>query len=314
MTRFPPRNPAIACCLLLAAGTLLSLWPVLDAPFSGIDDPDYVTANPRVLQGLTPGGIAWAFTAFDAANYHPFAWISHMLDVTLFGPLPAGHHLTSLLLHVANVLLLFLFLRDATGAVRRSAFVAALFALHPMHVESVAWIAERKDVLCVFFSLLSLSAYVRYARKPDAARYAAVLLPFAAALLSKPMAVTLPFLMLVLDFWPLERAGHDPLSGNGKAAVSRLRLLGEKTPLFLLSAVSCALTLHAQALGGGLVLTLEDIPALQRFGLAAVAYVAYLGKLIWPVNLSIHYPLDSVALPASQVAAACGLLAAISLA
>lgn len=313
MNQSPPRALVPIICMLLVAVTLLSLWPVLDAPFSGIDDPEYVTANRQVLEGLTRHGVAWAFTSVAAANYHPLTWISHMLDVTLFGPLPAGHHLTSLLLHTANTLLLFLLLGNATGLVWRSAFVAGLFALHPMHVESVAWIAERKDVLCTFFSLLALLAYVRYARRPGTARYAAVLVSFAAALLSKPMAVTLPFLMLLLDFWPLGRWRQEA-SGSGQAAVSSVRLLTEKTPLLLLSAISCGLTLYAQAQGGGLVLTLEDMPVHERFGVAAVAYASYLGKLLWPLNLSIHYPLDNLAFPVWNIATASCLPIFISLA
>ncbi len=289
----------------LALATAAAFRPLLDAGFTTTDDPAYVCQNPRVLAGLTAEGTAWAFTTMAAANYHPVTWLSHMADVTAFGPGPRGHHGTNILLHAANALLLFLALRSLTGATWRSAFVAALFAVHPMHVESVAWIAERKDLLCGFFTLLAIRAYAGYARKPGAGRYALLLLAAALALLSKPMAVTLPFLLLLLDFWPLDRVGRP-----GKAQSASLpRLVAEKIPLILLSAAFCAVTVVAQRRGGGLVLSTGDVMLPQRLASTAVAYVTYGWKLLWPADLSMFYPKPAIPFQWPVVAGATGLLA-----
>lgn len=296
-----PGRRRLTLSIALAAATLAALHPVLEAPFAGIDDLDYVVENPNVRGGLDAAGAAWAFTHFHVANWHPLTWLSHMLDVTLFGLAPAGHHGVNLLFHALNALLLFSFLSTATGRDWEGAAAAALFALHPMHVEPVAWIAQRKELLCTGFSLLSLMGYARYVRAPSAARYAATLLPFAAALLSKQMAVTLPFLMLVLDRWPLGRAGV-PL---------RRRLL-EKVPLLAMSAAACVLTVLAQVAGKGLTLTLAEFTLRQRVESSLLATAAYIRKAAWPDGLAVYYPFPSETFPAWEVAAAAALLSGAS--
>ncbi len=298
----PRRTLLIAFALALA--TVAVYLPTLDAGFITTDDPAYVYQNPRVLAGLTIEGVKWAFSTMDAANYHPVTWLSHMADVALFGPDPGRQHGIGIFLHAVNALLLFLALRSLTGATGRSAFVAALFALHPMHVESVAWIAERKDLLCAFFTFMTIWAYAAHARQPGAGRYALVLLAFSLALLSKPMAVTLPFLLLLLDFWPLGR-----LECSGRAtAVSLSRLLAEKIPLLMLSAALCAVTVVAQRRGGAMVLSLQDVPLPRRFGDAAVACGAYVSKLFWPSGLSMFYPKPPTPFPVPVAAGAAALL------
>ena len=268
-------------CALLALLTLAVFHPVIGFEFIAFDDPGYVSANPVVDKGLTSAGVRWAFAAPHQANYHPLTWLSHMLDVELFGMRPGGHHLTSLLLHTAATLLLFLALEALTGAMGRSAAVAALFAVHPAHVESVAWVSERKDVLCAFFWFLSILAYAGHARRPGPGRMAAVLPAFAAGLLSKPMAVTLPAALLLLDFWPLGRlVGRD-----GKL---RRAVLVEKVPFLALSLSFSLLTIAAQARGA--------MPSLERYALATrlekalLACGEYLAKAVWPVDLAVFYP------------------------
>ncbi len=288
--------------VLLVLATVAAFWPVTRGDFINYDDPDYVTANPRVLQGLHWQGVAWAFRTTHANNWHPLTWLSHMLDCQLFGKDPTGPHAVNLLLHLANTILVFLLLSRATGAHWPSVWVAGIFALHPLHVESVAWVAERKDLLSSFFGLMALVAYVKYTttdgapltrsqdpagnttviarmRNPD---YIAALVLFACALLSKPMLVTLPCLMLLLDYWPLGRFGH----GSPRETPARL-LLAEKLPFLLLSGVSCVVTAWVQrhAMPGLVSLTLS-----QRVGNALVAYSRYLAKAFWPVDLGLPYP------------------------
>ena len=277
----------------LALLTLAVYLPVLAHGFIRFDDPYFVTRNPRVQAGLTWEGIAWAFQAVVASNWHPFTLLSHMLDCELFGMDPLGHHLTSLLLHTASVVLLFEALRRMTGSTWRSAAVAALFAIHPPHVESVAWIAERKDVLSGFFWMLTLLAWERYVRQPSPKRYAAVALALAAGLLSKPMVVTLPFVLLLLDVWPLRRGIR------GK----------EKLPLFALSAATCVATLIAQS---GTIHLASRFPMELRFANAVLSYVAYLGKTLFPTRLAVFYPMPTE-FPAWKVAGAALLLAALTL-
>jgi len=278
-------------CVLLAIATVVSYWPVVNSEFINYDDQDYVTENPHVQAGLTMQGVRWAFTSSYASNWHPLTWLSHMLDVQLFGKGPKGPHCINLLLHTANSLLLFLLLRKMTGAQWPSAFVAALFALHPLHVESVAWVAERKDVLSTFFGLLSLCAYASYAKtkqknpkfKPFV--YFLALLLFALSLMSKPMWVTLPFLMLLLDYWPLRR--FEPSANqsvNLGAAASRL--VSEKVPFLLLSAATCVATIWAQTQA---IQPLERLSLSDRLANAVVAYARYLGKALWPSNLALPY-------------------------
>jgi tetratricopeptide (TPR) repeat protein len=305
---------------LLAGGglflsTLLVFGGVRGHPFLNCDDQVYVYKNPHVLGGLTRENAAWAFTTFHAANWHPLTWLSLQLDATLFGAdRAAGFHLTNVLLHAANAVLLFLALRGMTGALWRSALAAALFGLHPLRVESVAWIAERKDVLSGLFGMLALCAYAGYARRPGPGRYALVSAALLLGLLAKPMLVTLPFVLLLLDYWPLRRTAasrppDSPDPGTSLASVPRLVL--EKAPLFLLAAASCAVTLVAQARGGA-VRSLEVVPLPDRVAGALTAYVAYLGQTIWPVDLAPFYPLRRVPLLSAEALGCAALLAAVT--
>jgi len=265
----------LAAALVLATCIAYSRLPT--CRFVSYDDPDYVTQNSMVANGLTWEGVRRAFTEAHAANYHPLTWISHMVDVEVYGLHPAGHHITNLLFHLANTLLLFALLAAMTGTLARSGLVAALFALHPSHVESVAWIAERKDVLSVCLALLTIAAYVAYVRRPNARRYLAVTALFALALLAKPMVVTLPLLLLLLDLWPLGRTRPFAL------------LALEKLPLLALSATSSVATLLAHRAGGAVV-TRVAIPLGPRLDNAAVSCLRYLGKLLWPSHLALFYP------------------------
>ncbi|HEX5400044.1 MAG TPA: tetratricopeptide repeat protein [Verrucomicrobiae bacterium] len=278
-------------CLLLTAITLLVWWPVVHCGFLNYDDPDYYTANPHVQSGLTWANISWAFTTGHASNWHPLTWLSLMLDRTLFGKGPAGPHFINLLFHTVNTVLLFLLLRRLTAATGRSALVAALFALHPLHVESVAWVAERKDVLSAFWGLLSLWAYAGHAGKlkiqgsPSKGYYWLALIFFVLGLMSKPMLVTLPLVMMLLDFWPLGR-----LSGSEGRTAKIKKLLREKIPFFVLSAVSCVLTILVQQRGGAVV-SLVKSSITDRIENALVSYARYLGKAFWPATLATPYPL-----------------------
>jgi tetratricopeptide (TPR) repeat protein len=286
--------------LLLVLATLAVFGQVRHHGFVTYDDAIYVTENPRVQKGLTVDNVAWAFRSVDVSNWHPLTWLSHMLDVQLFGMDAGAHHLTSLALHTVNVLLLFLVLDNMTGARWRSAVVAALFALHPLHVESVAYVAERKDVLSTCFWMLTLWAYARYVGRPSFARYCAVFLFLAAGLMAKPMLVTLPFVLLLLDFWPLER--RLPVA----------RLVAEKLPLVALAALASAVTYAAQK-GGGSVAPLETMSLGVRTANALLAYATYIRKTFWPVDLACFYPYPRAFDP-WRVGGAGVLLALISLA
>lgn len=241
-------------CLFLVIAILAVYWQVQNHEFINYDDELYVTENCHVQAGITRENISWAFTSTDVANWHPLTWLSHMLDCEVYWLNPGGHHWTSLQFHIANTLLLFLILRWMTGALWRSALVAALFALHPLHVESVAWIAERKDVLSTFFWILTMGAYINYVRSPALGRYLLVVLAFILGLMSKPMLVTLPFVLLLIDFWPLGR-----LQSGKNARYGIYSLIMEKIPLFVLSAVSSILTLLAQR-SAGAIQTFELLP------------------------------------------------------
>jgi protein O-mannosyl-transferase len=293
----------VLVCVLLAIGTFVAFWPVTRCEFTNYDDPDYVTRNIHVQAGVTLAGVRWAFVTSHASNWHPLTWISHMLDVQLFGLDPRWHHLVSLLLHVLTALLLFLVLLFMTDALWQSAFVAALFALHPLHVESVAWVAERKDVLCAFFWMLTLGAYVRYVRRPGFARYLTVLLTLGLGLMAKPMLVTLPFVLLLLDYWPLRRftmrgpsdkpkrtpkCGVAKPSTPGQWALVRPLLL-EKAPFFVLSALSSVITYSFQQKEGA-VASIDAFRLSARFGNAIVSYATYLEKTLWPAHLAVFYP------------------------
>jgi tetratricopeptide (TPR) repeat protein len=320
------RRLLLGSSLLLGLLTVLCYWPICKNGFVVLDDPKYLLENTHIHNGLTWGGIWWAFGSGYASNWHPVTWISHMVDCQLFGLDPAGHHLANLLLHAANAVLVLLVLHAMTGALWRSTVVAALFAWHPLHVESVAWAAERKDVLSTCFFLLTLGAYARYARSAgarcgtDGRATAAFTLPgggnladevtdkvadevrrtyyvlalafFALALMSKPMVVTVPCVLLLLDFWPLQRLAVPlPSSSSLRSRWSALRpLVWEKAPFVALSLGSCVITYIVQK-SGGAVSSLGTVPLGSRVANALVAYIRYLSKTVWPADLSVFYPL-----------------------
>jgi tetratricopeptide (TPR) repeat protein len=271
----------------LAAAVAVVYAQTASFAFVNVDDPEYVTENPQVLLGLGAGGVRWAF-GFRASNWHPLTWLSHMLDVDLFGVRAGGHHLVGALFHLLNTLLLFQLFRTSTGATGRSAVVAAFFGVHPLHVESVAWVAERKDVLSAFFGLLAALAYVRAARRPGPVHLWPTAVLFALALLAKPMLVTLPLLLLLLDAWPLGRLG-DPAAGKAVTRQVLAARIREKLPLLALSAASAVLTLMAQAEGGA-VAALAAVPLPARIENAVVSLAAYLRDAAFPVGLAWFYP------------------------
>ena len=270
--------------ILLITATLAVYWQVQHHQFVRFDDEVYVTSNSHVRSGLNPDSILWAFTNTDAGFWHPLTWMSHILDYELYRMNAGGHLWTSVLLHAGSTVLLFLFLTGATRAPWRSAFVAALFALHPLHVESVAWVAERKDVLSTFFWFLTLVVYLFYVKRPGWSRYGLVLAIFVLGLMAKPMLVSLPFVMLLLDCWPLKRLGpaSDIKDGTG-------RLILEKIPFLIISIVMIVITFFA-AKNIGAIPSLEHFPLDMRLSNALVSYAAYIGKMLWPTHLSIFYP------------------------
>jgi hypothetical protein len=283
-------------CLVLALATLAAYGPVGSAGFINLDDPQYVFDNPHVATGLRWENVAWAFTSPHVANWHPLTGLSHMLDCQLFGLDAGAHHWVNLVLHIANALLLFLVLRAMTGRFWPSGFVAALFALHPLHVESVAWISERKDVLSTLFWLLTTAAYVRYVRQRGVGAYGLALALFALGLMAKPMLVTLPFVLLLLDYWPLRRLGAASMSEAGQAVPQRetaRRLLSEKVPFFALSLASIVMTLIFQR-SSDAVVPLTAMPIATRLANAAISYVTYLVQTFWPFELAVYYPLPRV--------------------
>jgi hypothetical protein len=276
----------------LAALVLCIYWQAGRHWFIGFDDDVYVYENPHVRKGLTLEGFGWSFTTFHASNWHPVTWISHMADVELFGVDAGWHHRMNVLLHLLNTSLLCVVLWRMTGGLWQSAFVAALFGVHPLHVESVAWVAERKDLLSTFFWILTMGAYLRYVRRPSLGRYLPVVLFFVLGLMSKPMVVTLPFVLLLLDWWPLRRITSQNCQNSGPrrnslSAFSRLAL--EKVPLLGLSALLCFITFLAQSRGGA-VRSLDYIPFGMRVSNALVSYVNYLGQMVWPSSLAMFYP------------------------
>ncbi len=297
---------------------------VVHHSFIDFDDNVYIIMNDHVRSGITVRSILWAFKTMYSANWHPLTWLSHMLDVEMYGLHPGGHHMTSVLFHVASSLLLFLFLRESTGRIQESAIVALLFGIHPVHVESVVWVAERKDVLCMFFGLLALISYVRYIRAPSTGKYLGIVFCFALGLLSKPMIVTLPFVMLLLDFWPLHRTSllchangdaSPPISSDDAARRLRpniARLFMEKLPLLILSSISCVVTYIAQSASGA-VLSVETLPVGVRIANAMAAYTSYLGKLLFPIDLAIFYPHLGQQLPLWQWLGSSILLVSISI-
>jgi tetratricopeptide (TPR) repeat protein len=315
----------LAICLMLAAVTFAVYLPVLQCQFVNYDDDVFVTSNPHLRNGLTRQAVEWSFAAgliYSSPNvdyWRPLSYLSHALDIQLFGLHPAGHHLMSLAIHVAATLALFLVLNSMTGALWRSALVAAFFALHPLHVESVAWIAERKDVLSGLFFILTLGAYTGYCRNSSVSRYLLALGLFALALMSKPVAVTLPFVLLLLDYWPLRRFTSPSIADAGSRSNSpppfqtrtALRLVFEKLPFFLLAMGLSIVTFHSQKTMGAMT-ALNTVTLPVRMENALVSYAAYILNLFWPVNLAVLYPYK-ITLPMWQVAGAFVLLTAITL-
>jgi tetratricopeptide (TPR) repeat protein len=305
----------LALCLGLIAVVFVCYSSVIRNQFVFFDDNLYITENPHVNSGLTWETVKWAFTSSYQANWHPLTWLSHALDVSVFGLNPVGPHLVNVLFHAINACLLFLLLQLATGFRWRSLMVAALFALHPINVESVAWAAERKNVLSTLFFLLALYAYERYARKPELRRYAWVVGLYALALMAKPQVITFPLLLVLWDYWPLGRvaARHDAVSAKNVdfPEMPLRKLLWEKWPLLLLSAVSAIVTMQAQRAGGA-VKDLAHYGMLLRLENAVIAYVLYLKMAIWPSKLVALYPHPTKLFPAWQVAAAAALLVVIS--
>jgi len=284
----------LSIALILLLITVSLYWPATGFEFINSDDGLYVYENQVVKRGLTLKGGIWALTSLEAANWHPITWLSHMADVELFGMNAGGHHFTNLALHTLNAILLLFLMMWMTGARWPSVIVAALFALHPLHVESVIWVSERKDVLSTFFWILATLAYTGYARKPGVYRYLAVLILFLLGIMTKPMLVTLPFVFLLLDFWPLGRVPHGGLRSFQHAGqrFSIRRLVYEKLPLFIVSAVSCWVTWIAQA-GSGAIKTMDLIPFSVRVTNAVISYATYLAKIAWPYPLAFHYPLHT---------------------
>jgi Tfp pilus assembly protein PilF len=303
-------------CLFLVTVTFAVYWQVRSFTFVNYDDSQYVTENQYVKDGLNYKSIRWAFSSYHAANWHPFTWLSHMLDIQLYGMNPGAHHQTNLIFHIVNALLLFFVFRKMTSNLWQSGFVAALFALHPLHVESVAWVAERKDVLSTFFWMLTMFSYARYAAHPGINRYLPVVGFFMLGLMAKPMLVTLPFVLLLLDYWPLRRIqfnppGDDHISLIKKQSPGRF-LIWEKIPLFSLAMASSVVTFMAQK-SGGAVGSMELYPLTTRVANALIAYVKYIGKMIWPAHLAVFYPY-SESLPGWQIIGAGALLGLITFA
>ncbi len=316
-----PHRLKLIISLFLVVATLAVYWQVGNHEFVNYDDPSYVTENRHVQAGLTWESIIWAFTTTHRSNWHPLTWLSHMLDCQFFGLNPIGHHFTSVLFHITNAILLFMVLERMTGALWRSAFVAALFALHPLHVESVTWVAERKDVLSTFFWMLAMWGYIRYVERPATSRYLFVLVAFALGLMAKPMLVTLPFVLLLMDYWPLGRfqakqSGNANMPQGSQSEILPynkslgLRLVCEKVPLFVLAALSSVVTFVVQKISGAVVL-MDSLPASYRVANALVSYADYIGKMIWPHDMAVFYPYSRM-LTAWQVGASLMLLLGIS--
>ncbi len=291
----------------------LVYYPVLSSDFTNYDDPSYVTSNNYVKSGLSTHSITWAFSTFYSYNWHPLTWISHMLDVQLFGLNPMGHHVTGLLFHIANSVLLFVLFKRMTGATWKSLCLAGLFALHPLHVESVAWVAERKDVLSTFFWFLTMLTYVEDARNPKAVPYALFTLLFILGLMAKPMLVSLPFVLLLMDYWPLGRLHRNSHGVSEANNVSRnmsfSRLALEKVPLVLISIASMIITYLAQRKGGALS---ADSSLIMNAGHALVSYVKYALKMLWPSKLAAFYPYNPAATSVWQIAIAMASLLIVS--
>ena len=310
----PGDKRIVIYCLLLVAGTLAVYNPVVVNGFIDFDDSAYLLKNSHVQSGLSWDTVKWSLTTFHESNWHPLTWMSHALDCQIFHLNPVGHHYTNVLLHAANAVLLFLLLWRATGSVGASLLVAALFAVHPVNVESVAWAAERKNVLSMFFFLLAIHAYDRYARTGRRSLYLVLVFLFALGLMAKPQIVTLPFVLLLWDYWPLQRIGTGA-DGSGSLAASTPRsvmfLIWEKLPLFVLAAADSVVTAIAQHKGKA-VRSISEFSMSARLENAVVSYVRYIGKAFWPSRLAPMYPRPEGLLPVWQVVAAAALLLLLS--
>ena len=306
-----PRRQKFIICIVLAVLTLAVYRQTYQFDFLKFDDEVYVTENIYIQSGITPDRLHWAFSTLYAEFWHPVTWLSLMLDYQIHGLNAGGYHQSNLILHILSTLLLFLLFNRMTGAVWRSAFVAALFALHPLRVESVAWIAERKDVLSVFFGLASLYAYALYAESLKLSRYALCFILFVLSLMSKPTMVTLPFALMLLDGWPLQR-WQQAIHARGHGFISVKWLFGEKIPFILLSIIFSILTLWAQQ-KGHMIVSLENLPFSIRFQNAVMSYVSYLEKILWPVNLASFYPYEYF-FSLWKILTACFILMVISMA
>lgn len=304
--------------LLIGAGLVVAVaavyGQVISHHFINLDDDVYIYENRMVTAGLTARGVLWAFTTFHAANWHPLSWLSHMFDAQVFGLSPGADLAVNVFLHTLNSLLVFTLLKNMTSCLWRSAIVAGLFALHPMHVESVAWAAERKDVLSAFFALLSLLAYIRYAKAdhPSWKQFLPVTVSLALALMAKPMFVTWPFVMLLLDYWPLNRLEWRTDNGPRLLAQRLAPLIREKIPVLVLAAASVAITYIAQSRGGA-VRQFADAPLLLRVSNAVVSYAKYVVSLLWPGGLGVYYPFSPEGIPPWELAASLALVACVTI-
>jgi Tfp pilus assembly protein PilF len=304
-TEFSQRQIILLISAAIVVMTLVAYEPIRHNNFVNYDDGVYITENPHVTGGITRQSIAWAFTSGTYVSYwHPLTWLSHMLDCEIYGLNPLGHHITSMLIHIVNSLLLFWLLQKTTGAIWKSAFVAAIFALHPLHVESVAWAAERKDVLSGLFWMLTMLGYAHYVKKPGVSRYMLVAAAFVMGLMSKPMAVTLPFVLILLDYWPLNRIQ------NSKFSI--LNSIYEKVPLFVLSAAVCVITVVAQKHAGALVST-KTWPLYIRPINALGCYFNYVVKIVYPKGLAVLYPLPEDIMSAAAAVALAGIVVLLAL-
>ena len=322
MDKTPNKYWAVLICLALALSTLAVYWQVRHNDFVDFDDNWYIYDESHIWPGLTWDGFLWALTADVVYNWHPLTLLSHMLDCQLYDLDPGAHHLMNVLFHIANALLLFLVLNSMTKCLWPSAFVAAAFALHPLHVESVAWASERKDVLSTFFWMLSMAAYIHYVRRPAISRYLLMLSAFVLGLMAKPAVVTLPFVLLLLDYWPLGRLRlgqviQDPVQQNKKPVSIGpgwqivYRLVWEKVPLFIFSAIISVVTFLIQR-KYGIAKSIVEFPVLYRIENALVSYVAYIEKMLWPNRLAIFYPHPPGGLPIWKVAGSLLLLVSIT--
>jgi len=322
MSQQVKKSLVLSIYFALAVSTLLVFWQIRNFDFINYDDPAMVYENPNIQTGITLKTIKWAFYNDYWCMWHPLTWFSHMLDWQLFGSNAGGHHLVNLIFHIANTLLLFTVLNKMTGSLWPSAFAAALFALHPLHVESVAWVAERKDVLSTFFWLLSMLAYARYVKKPNAASYLLTLLIFALGLMAKPMLVTLPFVLLLLDYWPLNRLIPQTITSSDRQRrkfaptannlPTLYRIVIEKVPFFALSVISSVITFLVQR-SGGAVAGINSLALNHRIANVFLSYAQYIEKMFWPSNLAVFYPFDTGSISFWQAAACALLLLGISL-